>query len=157
MNCKVDHALDYYIRDMQTPHLGLGLPFESNCIRSCFEKQLNAKNNSYASTGPEDDKEVVAQYQDSNWDAVLVALTKWLYLYLNDSDGLQLKDPTAAFTLTDPENQTCFAEQFQQEMKALIGEATIQLAVNENGRFFGCVYLFDAGTQFFELRLGTHF
>ena len=157
VNCKTDHGLEYYIRAMGLQFNGLSLPYEPECIHSCFEKQLEAIDDSYVSTAPKKKTAVLAEYRVSNWEQVLVALKKWLFLYLTDSDGLKLMDPTNAFSLSDCDYRDSIAKLIQGQMQAAIGEATLKLAENANDRFFGYLFLFDAGSSFYELRLGTHY
>ena len=86
-----------------------------------------------------------------------MALKKWLFLYLTDSEGLKLTDPTNAFSLSDCDYRNSIANLIHGQLKVAIGSATLKSAENTNDRFFGSLFLFDSGSSFYELRLGVHY
>jgi hypothetical protein len=154
VNRKCNYGIEYYLRDMSDSFIGQDLDINEGCINSTFENQLLRL---VPSGTPKHVIDLDLNYTLVEWDVVENALHKWLFKYVNDTVGHRIEDPTNAFEASDPKFQRSIANELANQIKMVTQAKQMQTVSNSSDYFDGYVILFESPSDFYELRLGTHF
>ena len=131
VNRKCDHGTNFYLRDICQPFGKPNLPFDTSCIKNCFEKQLLALTNKR----PEPNNPI--DFRVADWDFVKSTVQSQIFIYLNDSVGYKLVDSTNAFSASDVQFQVEIAGTMTEKIQTMTNSNHLLLVENNPEYFFG--------------------